>query len=113
MVEAVYQNNPKNDSETQFYRLMNSYVFRKAMENATNHKEIKLLRTDRITIQLVLDSNYRIKICFSEHLLVVEINKTENKIKTPVYLFLLNLYITKIAIYYECWHDYAKIMGTM
>lgn len=113
MVEAVYQNNPKNDSETQFYRLMNSYVFRKSMENATNHKEIKRLRTDRITIQLVLDSNCCTKICFSEHLLVVEINKTENKIKTPVYLVLLNLYITKIAIYYECWYDYAKIMGTM
>ena len=78
MVEAVYENNPKNDSETQFHRLMNNYVFRKAMENATNHREIKRLRTDRITIDLVLDSNYCTTICFSEHLLVVEINKTEN-----------------------------------
>ena len=48
----------KNDSEKDFFKLMNNSVFGKTMENLRNHRDIKLVATDKRRNQLVSEPNY-------------------------------------------------------
>ena len=61
-------------SET-FFKLMNSSVLEKAMENAKKHRYNKLVTTDRRRNQLVPEPNYHKTKYLSENLLVIEMKK--------------------------------------
>ena len=49
----------KNEFEKDFFKLMNNSVFEKTMENVRNHRDIKLITTDRRRKRLVSEANYR------------------------------------------------------
>ena len=61
----------KNDFENDF-KLSNTSVFRKTMDNVRKHREIKLVTTDRRRNQLVSEPNYHTTKWFSENLLAIE-----------------------------------------
>ena len=83
--------------EKDFFKLMNSAVSGKTMENVRKHRYIKLAATERRRNYLMSE----------QHLLAIEIKKTEIIINKPVYLEFSILELSKILIY-EFWYDYIK-----
>ena len=76
----------KNDSEKDFLKLMNNFVFGKTMENVRKHRDIKLATTDKRRNQLISEPNYHTTKWFSENLLAIEMKITKVKMNKPVYL---------------------------
>ena len=72
--------NVKNEFEKNFFKLMNNSVFGKTMENTINHRDIKLVTSNRRRKRLVSELNYYHS-CkkFSDHLMAIEIKKTRVK----------------------------------
>ena len=97
----------KNDSEKDFFKLMNNSVFGKTMENVRNHRNIELVTTDKRRSRLVSEPNYHTTKCFPENLLAIEMKKTKVKMNKPLYLGLSILEISK-TLMYEFWHYYMK-----
>ena len=58
---------------------MNNSVFGKTMENVRNHRDIKLITTDKRRKRLVSEPNYHSHKKFSEHLMAIEMKKTRVK----------------------------------
>ena len=69
----------RNDFEKDFFKLMNNSVFGKAMENVRNHRDIKLVTTDKRRSILASEPNNHSTKYISKDLLVMEIKKTEVK----------------------------------
>ena len=97
----------KNDFEKDFFKLMNNSVFGKTMENVRNHRDIKIVTTNRQRSILVSEPNYHTTNHISENLLIIEMKKTEVKMIKPIYLGLSILDIPKILMY-EFWYGYIK-----
>ena len=74
---------------------MNNSVFRKTMENVRNHRDIKLLTSDKRRKQLVSEPNYHSHKNFSEHLMTIEMKKIKVKMAKPLYLGMSVLDISK------------------
>ena len=97
----------KSDFEKDFFKLMNNSVFEKTMENVRQHRDIKLVTTDKRRNQLVSEPNYHTTKWFSESLLAIEMKKIKVKMNEPVYLGLSISEISK-TLTYEFWYDYIK-----
>ena len=97
----------KNDFEKDRFKLMNSSVFGKTMENIRKHRDIKLVTTDKRRSKLVSESNYHTINLISEDLSIIEMKKTKVKMNKPIYLGLSLLEISK-TLMYEFWYDYMK-----
>ena len=101
------RNEAKNEFEKDFFKQMNNNAFGKTMENVRNHRDIKLVTTDKRRNQLVSEPNYHTTKYFSENLLAIEMKKTKVKMNKPVYLGMSILDISK-TLMYEFWYDYIK-----
>ena len=88
----------KNDFEKDFFKLMNKSVFGKTMENVRNHRDIKLVTSDKRRSILVSESNYHSSKCISKDLMIIEMT---------LYLGQAILDISK-TLMYEFWYDYIK-----
>ena len=77
------------------------------LENIRNHRDIKLVTSDKRRKRLVSEPNYHSHEKFSEHLMAIEMKKTRVKMIKPIYLGMSILDISKM-IMYEFWHDYIK-----
>ena len=69
----------KNDSEKDFFKLMNNAVSGKTMENVRKHRGIKLVTTDKRRNQLASGPNYHTIKYFSKNLMPIEMKKTKLK----------------------------------
>ena len=88
-------------------KLMINAVFGKPMENVRNHRDIKLVTTDKRRNQLVSEPDCHTIKCFSENLVAIEMRKTKEKVNKHIYLGMPILDISKIVMY-EFWYDYVK-----
>ena len=95
----------RNDFEKDFFKLMNNAVFGKTMENLREHRDMKLVTTERRSNYLMSEPNFHTTKFFRENLLVIEMKKIE--IIKSVYLGLSILELSKILMY-ESWYDYVK-----
>ena len=50
--------NTKTEFENNFLKLMNNSVYGKTMKNVTNHRDIKLVKSDKRRKRLVSEPNY-------------------------------------------------------
>ena len=97
----------KNDFEKDLFKLMNNSLFGKTMENIRNHRNIKLVTTDKKRSKLVSEPNYHTINLISEYLSIIGMKKTKIKMSKPIYLGLSILEISK-TLMYEFWYDYMK-----
>ena len=65
----------KTDFEKDFFKLMNNSVFGKTMENIRNHRDIRLVTTNKKRNQLVLEPNYYTTKIFTKIVLATEMKK--------------------------------------
>ena len=97
----------QNDFEKDFFKLMNNSVFGKTMENVRNHRNIKLVTTNKQRSKLASEPNYHSTKYISKDLLIMEMKKTEVKMNKPIYLGQAILDISK-TLMYEFWYNYIK-----
>ena len=95
--------NGKNDFEKDFYKLMNSAVFGKIMENARKHRVIKLITNKKFEkekrFKLASKPNYHTTKWFSEEFVAMEMKKTKVKMNKPIYLAFPILEVSKTLMY--------------
>ena len=86
---------------------MNNSVFGKIMENARNHRDIKLVTSDKRRKWLVSEPNYHPHKTFSDRLMAIEMKKIRVKMTKLLYLGMSIFDISKILLY-EFWYDYIN-----
>ena len=97
----------KNEFEKNFFKLMNNAVFGKTMENVKNHRDIKLVTSDKRRRILASEPDYHSSKRIFKDLVIMEMIKVEVKMNKPIYLGQAILYISK-TLMYEFWYDYIK-----
>ena len=66
--------------------MMNNSVFGKTMENVRNHRDIKIVTTNRQRHKFASEPNYPTRKRISKYLLIMEMKKVEEKMNKPIYL---------------------------
>ena len=99
--------NAKNEFDKNFFKLINNSVFGKTLENVRNHRDIKLVTSDKRRKRLVSEPNCHSHKTFSYCLMAKEMKKTWVKMIKPLYLRMSILDIRK-TLMHEFWYDYIK-----
>ena len=99
MLNTRLRKDAKNEFEKDFFKLVNNSVFRKTMENIRDHKDMKLVASDKKYLKYVMKPNFKNGHRFSKHLLAMEMGKTEIKMNKPVYLRQAILELSKTLMY--------------
>ena len=83
MLNTRLRKDAKNEFKKDFFKLMNNSVFGKTMENIRNHKDIKLVTSDKKYLKYVMKPNFKGGHPYSKHLFAVEIEKAEMTMNKP------------------------------
>ena len=84
-------------------------ILKRTMENVRNHRDIKIVTTDKRRSILASEPNYHSTKYISKDLLIMEMKKVEVKMNKPIYLGQAIFDISK-ALMCEFWYDYIKPM---
>ena len=94
-----------NDFEKDFFKLMNTWVFGKMMQNIRKHRNIGLVRTEEKYLRTVMKPNFKSGVLFGENLMGCEMGKIKVVMNKPVYPCQVILDLSKIVMY-EFHYDY-------
>ena len=107
MLNTSLRNHVKNEFEKDFFKLMNNSVFGKTMENIRNHKDMKLVTSDKKYLKYVMKPNFKGGHPFSKHLFANEMEKREITMNKPVYRGQAILNLSK-TLMYDFHYDYMR-----
>ena len=107
MLNTTLRKTAKNEFEKDFFKLMNSSVFGKTMENIRNHRDMKLVTSVRKYLKYVMKPNFNDGHQFSKRLFAMEMGKIEFKMNKPVYLRQTILDLCK-TLMYEFHYNYMR-----
>ena len=107
MLNTKYRRDTKNEFEKGFFKFMNNSVFGKTMENIRNHKDRKLVTSDKKYLKYVMKPNFKDGHKFSKHLFAVETGKRKITMNKPVHLGQAILDLSKMLMY-EFHYDYMR-----
>ncbi|XP_065664717.1 uncharacterized protein LOC136086350 [Hydra vulgaris] len=96
-----------NDSEKEFFKLMNNSVFGKTMENIENRVDVRLVTNRDEAVKLASRPNYESRTIFNENLIAIHMKKTKLMYNKPTYLGMCILDLSK-TLMYEFHYDYIK-----
>jgi len=88
-----------NDSEKDFFKLMNNCVFGKTMENIENRIDVRLVYNEIEASKLAAKPNYDSRTIFDENLIAVHMRRTKLVCNKPIYLGMCILDISKTLMY--------------
>ena len=106
-INTEFRQEAKNQFEKDFFKLMINSMFGKTMENVRNHRDIKLVTTNKQRNKFASEPNYHSTKYISKDLLIMEMKKTEVKMNKPMYLGQAVLDNSK-TLMHEFWYDYLK-----
>ena len=89
----------KNEFEKDVFNLMNNSIFGKTMESVRNHRDIKIVTTNKQRNKYTSEPIYHTTKWISKNLLIMEMKKTEVKINKSIYLGQAILDICKTLMY--------------
>ena len=107
MLNTRLRKDAKNEFEKDIFKLMNSSIFGKTMKNIRNHKDMKLVASDKKYLKYVMKPNFKDGFPFSKHLFAVEMGKTKIMMNKPVYLGQAILVLSK-TLMHEFHYDYMR-----
>ena len=107
MLNTRLRKDEKNEFEKDFFKFMNSSIFGKTMKNIRNHKDMKLVTSDKEYLKYVMKPNFKDGFPFSKHLFAVEMGKTKIMMNKPVYLGQAILVLSKMLMH-EFHYDYMR-----
>ena len=107
MLNSKLRKDAKTEFEKDFFKQMNNSVFGKTMENIRNHKDMKLVTSDKKYLKYVMKPNFKDGHPFSKHLFAVEMGKREITMNKPVYLGQAILDLSK-TLMYEFQYKYMR-----
>lgn len=88
-----------NESDKNFYKLMNNAVYGKTMENVFNHKNFKLLTSDNKKIFKKNQRNIKNFHIINDDLVLLELNKEKVVFNKPIYIGFTILELSKLHMY--------------
>ena len=86
---------------------MNNSVFGKMIENVRKRREIKLIVTEERRKKLVSEPNYASCTTFSDHLMAIEMKRTNVPMDKPIMVGQAILDKSK-ELMYSFWYEYLK-----
>ena len=107
MLNTRLRKDAKNEFEKDFFNLMNNSVLKKTMENIKNHKDIKLVTSNKKYLKYVMKPNFKGGHPFSKHLFANEMEKREITMNKPVYCGQAILDLSK-TLMYDFHYDYMR-----
>ena len=97
----------KNQSESEFFKLMNNSVFGKTMENVRNRVDIQLCNREEKAVKLFSKISFDKATIFSENLIALHMFKKKVILNKPIYLGMSILDLSK-TLMYDFHYKYIK-----